>query len=550
MGTVNKGPAPWSFSRIKAFEQCPKQFYHMKVAKTYTEPETEAMRYGTEFHEAAEVYVRDDVPLPGRFAFAKPALDALLRIPGEKLCEYEMGLTEDLEPCGFKDENVWYRGIADLLIVDLDKKEARVLDYKGLAIDTLLPTPSGWTCMGDVKVGELLFDMEGNQCVVTGKSEVKNIPCYRLTFDDKSTVICDHEHLWRLSDGSVKCVTDITWVEGKRQRKKVPYIDVTKAIKCEDADLEVDPYVMGLWIADGTRNRGVISKPDAFIWEEVQRRGYPVNMQSGQNGKCPSRTLKGLCKQLRKAGYIENKRIPDVYLRASYEQRMELLRGLMDGDGSVNPLRKQCVYMTTDKTLANQVAELLRSLGQRASVATTDQTGFGITTKAYPVAFRPIGINPFLLPRKAEAVDVSWGPGNSHRRRIDKIEEIESVPTQCISVNSPTRTFLCTEHMIPTHNTGRNTRYAERGQLELMALATFAHFPEIETVKAGLLFVIAKELIKTSYTVHNKAELWRKWLSKYAAMEKAFENDVWNPKTSGLCRAHCPVTECPHNGRN
>lgn len=225
---MNKGPAPWSFSRIKAFEQCPKQFYHMKVAKTYTEPETEAMRYGTEFHEAAEVYVRDGTPLPARFEFAKPALDALLRIPGEKLCEYEMGLTEDLEPCGFKDENVWYRGIADLLIVDHDKKEARVLDYK----------------------------------------------------------------------------------------------------------------------------------------------------------------------------------------------------------------------------------------------------------------------------------------------------------------------------------TGRNTRYAERGQLELMALTTFAHFPEIETVKAGLLFVIAKELIKTSYTAHNKAELWRKWLSKYAAMEKAFENDVWNPKTSGLCRAHCPVTECPHNGRN
>ena len=74
----------WSYSRLKAFEQCPLQFYHMKVARTYDEPETEAIRYGNLFHEAAEHYIRDESELPKGFQFAKPALDALNRFSGEK----------------------------------------------------------------------------------------------------------------------------------------------------------------------------------------------------------------------------------------------------------------------------------------------------------------------------------------------------------------------------------------------------------------------------------------------------------------------------------
>lgn len=119
---------PWSFSRIKTFEQCPRKFYHLKVACDYEEPETEAMLYGTLFHEACEKYVRDGADLDPRFAFAKPVLDALLRKPGDKLCEYKMGLTENLEPCDFDAEDVWWRGIADLLIVN--GAEAFSIDYK------------------------------------------------------------------------------------------------------------------------------------------------------------------------------------------------------------------------------------------------------------------------------------------------------------------------------------------------------------------------------------------------------------------------------------
>lgn len=122
--------APWSFSKIKAFEQCPKKFYHLKVKRDYKEVETDAMRYGTEVHTAAEHYVRDGVEIPEAYSYMKPALDALLAKKGARLCEYKMGLTEDLKACSFFDDDVWWRGIADLIILDAEDNLAWVVDYK------------------------------------------------------------------------------------------------------------------------------------------------------------------------------------------------------------------------------------------------------------------------------------------------------------------------------------------------------------------------------------------------------------------------------------
>ena len=100
------------------------------------------------------------------------------------------------------------------------------------------------------------------------------------------------------------------------------------------------------------------------------------------------------------------------------------------------------------------------------------------------------------------------------------------------------------------YKTGKSAKYADKGQLELMALSVFAHYPDIDKVKAGLFFVIAGDLVRDTYKTLDKANLWKKWMANYAKMEAAFEADVWNPRPSGLCRRHCQVTECPHNGSN
>ena len=122
-------PITWSFSSLKAYQTCPRQFYSYKVAKQYQQEETEAIRYGKVLHEAFEFYIRDNKDLPQDFERFRSVLDALKNIPGDKYCEYEMALNNDLKPAsGFLGKDVFCRGIADLLIVN--GETAYVVDYK------------------------------------------------------------------------------------------------------------------------------------------------------------------------------------------------------------------------------------------------------------------------------------------------------------------------------------------------------------------------------------------------------------------------------------
>lgn len=118
----------WSYSSISLFQQCPRKYYRLRVAKDIVEPVQEHLLYGSAVHKAAEEYIRDGTPIPEKYAFIQEHLDPLKALAGEKLCEHEMGLTKDMKPCGFRDKDVWFRGIADLLVINGDK--ARIVDYK------------------------------------------------------------------------------------------------------------------------------------------------------------------------------------------------------------------------------------------------------------------------------------------------------------------------------------------------------------------------------------------------------------------------------------
>lgn len=118
----------WSYSSIGLFDQCPKKYYHIRVVKDIKESKTDAILYGEMVHKAAEDYIKDGVPIPPKFSQFEGAIKPFKDMPGEKFCEHKMGLTEVGEPCGFFDDNVWLRGIADLIIINGDK--ARIVDYK------------------------------------------------------------------------------------------------------------------------------------------------------------------------------------------------------------------------------------------------------------------------------------------------------------------------------------------------------------------------------------------------------------------------------------
>ena len=121
----------WSYSSLKTFETCPRKYQAEKVTKEVPYTETEATIYGTELHLAAEEFIRDGTPIPERFSFIQPYMDKLAAYPGEKHCEMKLGVKrvdDRLAACGFFDSDVWFRGVADLVIIDGDR--ARVIDYK------------------------------------------------------------------------------------------------------------------------------------------------------------------------------------------------------------------------------------------------------------------------------------------------------------------------------------------------------------------------------------------------------------------------------------
>jgi len=117
----------WSFSSLKEYVNCPKQYQEVKVLKRFYKAPTQAMTYGNEVHKALEDYVNSGIPLAKNYLYAKETLDHLISIDGIKLPEHRMALNKDREPCSY-GKDYWVRGIADLVIID--GADAFIIDYK------------------------------------------------------------------------------------------------------------------------------------------------------------------------------------------------------------------------------------------------------------------------------------------------------------------------------------------------------------------------------------------------------------------------------------
>jgi len=361
-------------------------------------------------------------------------------------------------------------------------------DTKGLALDTLLPTPTGWTTMAAVQVGDVLLSSLGAPCVVTEVSDVHQRDCYRVTFDDGSSVVCDDEHLWLTDSGAGKVRRQVAttvqlrsslWLHGQRQHR----VPVVRALDLPARSLPIDSYVLGVWLGDGKHTSGEITNPDSEIFDHITAAGYLVGPpQKVQEGKCQVRTVRGLVSDLRATGVLGNRHVPDSYLRGSFDQRLSLLQGLMDTDGTWNRVRNSAQFVSVSKAFANSVRELLLSLGQRAVMFEGKHTGFKAGVH-YSVVFTPVGINPFRLQRKADLVSVP-STVRSSRRVIKSIEPTITVPTKCIAVDSPDRTYLCTEAMIPTHNTGGELDVKGVYPEAALQMSAYAH-AEFAQTRAG-----------------------------------------------------------------
>lgn len=374
-------------------------------------------------------------------------------------------------------------------------------DLKGLALTTPLPTPTGWTTMDAVRPGDQVFDAFGQSCTVIAKSDTKNIGTYVVRFDDGSDIVCDTEHIWWTSTGFkpgppeprpiAEVIATLSSSNGKQHR-----VPVARPLVLPEVDLPVEPYLFGCWLGNGDTNGGVIcSMPELF--EVMEQQGATFGKTTiNPKSKAVRRSALGLRTQLRKAGLLGHKHIPDAYLRGSVEQRTRLLQGLMDTDGTWNKARRAATFYTVRKELALQVVELLASLGQRPNLAAVPTSGFGKTVTSYHVNFTPVDIVPFILPRKADQAIASTKPTTrSQRRVIVSVEPGPDVATACIAVDSPTRTYLCGDRMIPTHNTQKTVDF---GFLSIaIQLSEYANADAMLDDDTGLLVPMPEDLDKT-----------------------------------------------------
>jgi hypothetical protein len=354
---------------------------------------------------------------------------------------------------------------------------------KALCCKTLLPTPHGWTTMGGLTAGDTVIDDQGNPCTVVFTTEVMtDRPCYRMTFSDGTSIIADEEHLWsttdrttrhreakrrwkakqhtprnlaprpdKLDDGPrIRSTGDILRTLRGSDGRANHAIRSTSPLEGRHADLPVPPYTMGLWLADGNRDGGVITKPDQGVFDEVENDGFTCShVYDREKGR---RTVYGLVGHLRIAGVLNNKHIPPAYLRASIAQRRALLAGLLDGDGYQDPHNGVIEYTTVTPALRDGALELLRSLGylprcaEGRSVLNGEDKG-----PKWRVTFST-DESPFRLPRKRDAFKPDRR-STYGQRYIVACDPVESVPVRCIQVDSPSKLYLCGEGMIPTHNT-------------------------------------------------------------------------------------------------
>lgn len=308
--------------------------------------------------------------------------------------------------------------------------------------------------MEEVQVGDELFDDRGNVCRVTWKSQVwPGRPSYKVTTDDGDEIIADQDHEWRIRVcGKRPCFKIHTTKFVARSRKKRGMIERQGPLNLPHADLLIDPYVLGAWLGDGCSKAGFITQGQndlEWMRKKIESAGYETTLHSSGDDI----GVLGLQSQLKAIGVYDNKHIPIQYLRASKEQRLALLQGLIDTDGYVPP-GGEIEFCSTNKRLAEGVRELVSSLGRKVTMRTGRATINGKDCgEKYRVVF--FMANAAAMPRKlVNCRDVS-----RRQHRYVSAEFIGHVDTVCIEVDSPSHMFLCGKSMLPTHNSTLTSLY-------------------------------------------------------------------------------------------
>tara|TARA_Y100000034_G_scaffold16826_1_gene18157 strand:+ start:1317 stop:3830 length:2514 start_codon:yes stop_codon:yes gene_type:complete len=357
-----------------------------------------------------------------------------------------------------KHHNITAQAFQDVVLGDSRRVIINMPPRHRLAVDTPIPTQSGWKTMETVQEGDVVFGVDGQAVRVTGKSDIAmNEELFAVETRDGQVIECDGDHLWtvrftgggggRLKTYSTREILEKLETGSWVRFSNYPRLPDVGPAAYKTADLPIDPYVLGAWLGDGASRCGAMAAhpEDApHIRARFERAGIPTTDLSHDK----IFGTRGLMVKLREVGVLNDKHIPEAYLTAARHQRLYLMQGLMDTDGSVGADGK-CVFYTSIQHLAEQFLELVHSFGVRARITTRDASYQGKPGKlAYRINFKML--DAASLPRKAER---TRNAKTNNGRTIRVYRTGRRGPVQCLQVDNEDGLFLAGKGYVCTHNT-------------------------------------------------------------------------------------------------
>lgn len=319
---------------------------------------------------------------------------------------------------------------------------------KACAVGTLVPTPQGFRRIETLAPGDFVFGRDGRPTRVVAVSPIWcDRELYEVVSDDGASVLVDAEHEWTVrlcrKHGVYKTKTT-RWL-AQRTSPRRPALMTYAPVEYPEADLPIHPYVLGVWLGDGTAAHATVSEGAQdfeFIRQEIERCGYNTRDRSTPY----TFGVAGIQTALADLGLLRNKHIPQIYRCASVAQRLALLQGLIDTDGYV-ARDGQVEFCSTSEVLARHVLELVRSLGVKASfIVGNAMINGAVISPKYRVLFYMA--DAARLPRKRERCR------NNERtpHRFIDIRPAGRGDTVCIQVEAEDHQYLVGTGYLLTHN--------------------------------------------------------------------------------------------------
>lgn len=421
----------------------------------------------------------------------------------------------------------------------------KIIQGNAMGLDALVATPTGWVRNGDLKVGDEVLTPFGTVTTVTGIYPKGVRPVYEVVLRDGSKAESCNEHLWQIerSKTAIRYTGELnkngkrefvgTGVNGQKHRivSEIINTDELKArvdkgrqinlpriepLAYNAQDLPLDPYVLGVILGDGriSKNGSVsITNSDSFIVNELKDRGYQLSEYENSS----EFSILGIASIVRDLG-LDGKRsyekfIPEMYLYGSVDQRLDLLRGLMDTDGYISR-SSEIEYVSVSERLAKDTQSLIRSLGGRVNITRKENVYYTSPTQkerklarnAYRLQnIRLQKLNPFSLPRKASR----WTERDDNSgNRVVRVTYMRDEETQCISVADDRHLYITNDYL-PTHNTEnivflKSTDDSMIETLVKMSGTTHESRRDSKTLTLDNDRLVNKEDAKISYTMTTK----------------------------------------------